>query len=132
MKKILKFIGLGSDTVAITLQDAWDIALSKSLTVMVADKEIEKTGYEKKGAYASLFPNVAFSGSYQRTIKKQTVVMKMGDKEQKISMGTDNNMSGGFSASMPLVNVALWRSPPEPPGSYKSGRTGFLYLSAGF
>ena len=113
MRKILKFIGFGvaalllaplsasgqgSDTVAITLQDAWDIALSKSLTVMVADKEIEKTGYEKKGAYASLFPNVAFSGSYQRTIKKQTVVMKMGDREQKISMGTDNNMSGGFSA----------------------------------
>ena len=90
MRKILEFIGFGvaalllaplsasgqgSDTVAITLQDAWDIALSKSLTVMVADKEIEKTGYEKKGAYAGLFPNVAFSGSYQRTIKKQTVVI---------------------------------------------------------
>ena len=112
MKKILKFIGLGvtvmlyasssfaqgADTVAITLKDAWDIALSKSLTVMVADKEIEKTGYEKKGAYASLFPNVAFSGTYQRTIKKQTMVMKMGDVTQKISMGTDNNISGGFNA----------------------------------
>lgn len=123
MRKNLKFIGLGAaillyassafaqaDTIAITLKDAWDIALSKSLTVMVADKEIEKTGYEKKGAYASLFPNVAFSGSYQRTIKKQTMVMKMGDKEQKISMGTLNNTSGGFNASMPLVNVALWRS----------------------
>lgn len=124
MKKILKFIGLGAavmlyasssfaqgaDTIAITLKDAWDIALSKSLTVMVADKEIEKTGYEKKGAYASLFPNVAFSGTYQRTIKKQTMVMKMGDVTQKISMGTDNNISGGFNASMPLVNVALWRS----------------------
>ena len=125
MRKILKFIGLGvaalccvplsvsaqgSDTIAITLKDAWDIALSKSLTVMVADKEIEKTGYEKKGAYASLFPNVNFSGSYQRTIKKQTMVMKMGETTQRISMGTDNNISGGFSASMPLVNVALWRS----------------------
>ena len=123
MRKNLKFIGLGAaillyassafaqaDTIAITLKDAWDIALSKSLTVMVADKEIEKTGYEKKGAYASLFPNVAFSGSYQRTIKKQTMVMKMGDVTQRISMGTDNNMSGGFNASMPLVNVALWRS----------------------
>ena len=124
MRKILKFIGFGvaalllvpltasgqTDTVAITLQDAWDIALSKSLTVMVADKEIEKTGYEKKGAYSSLFPNVAFSGTYQRTIKKQTMVMKMGDMTQKISMGTDNNISGGFNASMPLVNVALWRS----------------------
>ena len=124
MRKILKFMGLGAvallfaadpafsqtDTVALTLKDAWDIALSKSLTVMVADKEIEKTGYEKKGAYANLFPNVSFSGSYQRTIKKQTMVMKMGEMSQKISMGTDNNISGGFSASMPLVNVALWRS----------------------
>lgn len=125
MRKILKFIGFGvaallavplsasgqtADTVAITLQDAWDIALSKSLTVMVADKEIEKTGYEKKGAYASLYPNVSFSGNYQRTIKKQTMVMKMGDVTQKISVGTLNNLSGGFSASMPLVNVALWRS----------------------
>ena len=123
MKKVLKFIGLGVaalccfpafsqnlDTVALTLRDALEIAQSNSLTVRVADKEIEKTGYAKKGTYANLFPQVDFSGSYQRTIKKQTMAMKMGDVVQKISVGTDNTYNAGLSAQMPLVNVALWRS----------------------
>ena len=59
----------------ITLDQALQIALSENISVKVADKEIERTEYAKKGTYASLFPQIDISGAYQRTIKKQVMYM---------------------------------------------------------
>ena len=61
--------------VVITLEQALEIALSENVSVKVADMEIERTGYAKKGAYAALFPQIDASGAYQRTIKKQVMYM---------------------------------------------------------
>lgn len=61
--------------VVITLEQALEIALSENLSVKVADMEIERTGFAKKGTYASLFPQIDVSGTYQRTIKKQVMYM---------------------------------------------------------
>ncbi len=94
------------DTLHLTLNDALKIALSENRTLKIADMEVIKKGYARKGTYASLFPQIDFSTNYQRTIKKQVLVM--GD--QSITIGTDNTWSTGFSASMPLVNVPLWKS----------------------
>ena len=71
--------------VVITLDDALKIALSENVAVKVADKEIERSEYAKKGTYSSLFPQVSGSGSYQRTIKKQIMYMDSdsgGDGEE--------------------------------------------------
>lgn len=94
------------DTLHLTLNDALKIALSENRTLRIAEMEVKKKGYARKGTYASLFPQIDFSTNYQRTIKKQVLVM--GD--QSIAIGTDNTWSTGFSASMPLVNVPLWKS----------------------
>lgn len=94
------------DTLHLTLNDALRIALSENRTLKIAEMEVKKKGYARKGTYASLFPQIDFSTNYQRTIKKQVLVM--GD--QSIAIGTDNTWSTGFSASMPLVNVPLWKS----------------------
>lgn len=64
----------GSPTI-ITLDDALRIALSENVAVKVADKEIERTEYARKGTYASLLPQVDAVGSFQRTIKKQVMYM---------------------------------------------------------
>ena len=61
--------------VIISLEQALKIALSENIAVKVADKEIERTKYAKKGTYASLFPQIDATGSYQRTIKKQVMYM---------------------------------------------------------
>ena len=61
--------------VVITLEQALEIALSENVSVKVADMEIERTGYAKKGAYAALYPQIDASGAYQRTIKKQVMYM---------------------------------------------------------
>lgn len=94
----------------ITLDEAINIALSENNTIKIADMTIEKTGYAKKGAYSALYPNISASGNYQRTLKKQKMVMEMGGNAMEIEVGTSNNVSAGVSAAMPLVNAQLWQS----------------------
>ena len=94
----------------LTLEQALEIALSESNTIKIADLTIEKTGYAQKGSYASLYPNVSVSSSYQRTLLKQVMVMDMGGQPMEIKVGRDNNINASASASMPLVNASLWES----------------------
>ena len=61
--------------VIITLEQALEIALSENVSVKVADMEIKRTEYAKKGSYAALYPQIDLSGAYQRTIKKQVMYM---------------------------------------------------------
>ena len=44
--------------VVLTLDDALKIALSENTSVKVADLEIQRQEYARKGSYASLFPQV--------------------------------------------------------------------------
>ena len=124
-----------TDAVVLTLDDALVIALSENISVKVADKEITRAQYALKGTYATLFPQVDGSGSYQRTIKKQVMYMDfdMGDmfggggSEESgtgqsssqgsgsssgggIEVGRWNTFSTGIQAAMPLVNAQLWKS----------------------
>ena len=80
--------------VIITLEQALEIALSENVSVKVADMEIKRTEYAKKGSYAALYPQIDFSGAYQRTIKKQ--VMYMDFDMSKLS-----GMMGGAGGQMP-------------------------------
>ena len=106
------FIGysFAQEPMRITLDQALEIALSESNTIKIADMTVEKSGYAKKGSYASLYPNVNVSSSYQRTLLKQVMVMDMGGQPMEIKVGRDNNISTSASASMPLVNAQLWES----------------------
>ena len=113
-KQLLLFIVLLSGSVflnaqeKITLDEAIEIALSESNTIKIADMTVEKTGYAKKGAYSALYPNISATGNYQRTLKKQVMVMEMGGQAMSIEVGTSNNVTAGVTAAMPLVNAQLW------------------------
>jgi outer membrane protein TolC len=142
--------------IALSLEKALEIAMSENPTVKVAEQEIEKKKYAKKGAYAALFPQLNFGADYARTLKKQIVYFgesggfesmftplitgaekvitgyvpgytpgslaaAIGEASQEASegsessdggmeMGLSNNWSFGFTAGMPLVNAALWKS----------------------
>jgi len=85
-------------TLVLSLDDAIKIALSENTSVKVADMEIQRLQYARKGTYASLFPQVNGSGSYQRTIKKQ--VMYMG--------GGDDGESGGSSMFDGILAPIEW------------------------
>jgi len=110
------------------LDKALEIAMSENPTVKVADQEIEKKKYAKKGSYAALFPQISFGADYTRTLKKQVMYMDFDmsglglDSESAIpeessssnsdgfEVGRDNNWSMGFNVSMPLINASLWKS----------------------
>lgn len=102
--------GTANDTVRLSRQECVSIALQDNPTIRVADLEVKRMDYSKRETLASVFPNIDFSGAYQRTIKLQTVSMNMGGQSQQFKMGTDNTWNFGFSASMPLVNAQLWKA----------------------
>lgn len=78
--------------IVLNLEKALEIAMSENPTVKVAEQEIEKKKYAKKGAYAALFPQISFSADYSRTLKKQIVYF---------------GESGGFDSMFdPLINGA--------------------------
>lgn len=106
----------------ITLDEALKIALSENASVQVADKEIERTGYAKKGTYASLFPQIDLSGAFQRTIKKQVMYMDMdmssfmgggsSDGDGSDSGSSDAGSDSG-SSSLPSgggIEVGRWNT----------------------
>lgn len=99
-----------TDTLRLSREDCVAAALQESPTIKVANLEVKRMDYSKKEVLGSLFPSIDFSGSYQRSIELQTMRMNFGGQSQSIKMGTDNNWNFGFSAQMPIVNAALWKS----------------------
>ena len=109
---LLEEVKSSETPVVITLEQALQIALSENVSVKVADMEIERTGFAKKGTYAALFPQIDLSTSYQRTIKKQAMFMSMGEGQEpmKIEVGMFNTINAASTVAMPLVNAQLWES----------------------
>lgn len=102
-------------TVVLTLEDALKIALNENISVKIANKEIQRTEYAKKGTYAALFPQINATGSYQRTLIKNDIRSMMGDSDLSRSMtntkiGNSNSFSAGASASLQVINSQLWTS----------------------
>ena len=88
----------------ITLEQALKIALSENVSVQVADKEIERAKYSKKGSYAALFPKVDGSASVQRTIKKQVMYMGGDDNEEGGGGGMAGMMTGILAPVLDYIN----------------------------
>lgn len=92
-------------TLVLTLDDALKIALSENISVKVADLEVTRTQYAQKGAYASLFPQVNATGSFQHTIKKQ--VMYMGGGSSSGSGSSGGGMASMFTSALEPYNYYI-------------------------
>ena len=105
VKAILEEADSAQEPVVITLEEALMIGLSENVSVKVADMEIERTGFAKKGTYAALFPQIDASGSFQRTIKKQVMYMDfdMGALGGAMGGGAagDGSAEGGEGTTLP-------------------------------
>ncbi|MDR2859001.1 MAG: TolC family protein [Mediterranea sp.] len=103
-------VAASSQALTLTLDRALEIALSENPTIIVAGQEIELKKQANREAYAGLFPEASLSGSYSRTLKKQTMVMDFGGQSTTIKMGSDNTYNGGLSVSLPLFAPALYKA----------------------
>ena len=99
VQTILEAADSAETPVVITLEQALKIGLSENVSVKVADMEIQRTGFAKKGTYASLFPQIDASGSFQRTIKKQVMYMDFDMGALGGAMG--GGAAGGEGATPP-------------------------------
>lgn len=87
--------------ICLTLEQALQIALSENIAVKVADLEVKRSEYAKKGTYAALFPQIDLTGAYQRTIKKQVMYMDFDMSSLMPSMpgaGTGSGEGAGEGA----------------------------------
>ena len=76
-------------TLVLTLEDAIKIALSENTSVKVADMEVRRQKYARKGAYGALFPQINATGMYSYAIQKQ-----------KVFFGSDDESSGSGGGGM--------------------------------
>ena len=91
--------------VVLTLEDALKIALSENTSVKVADMEIERQQYARKGSYAALLPQVSASGMYSYALKKQKVYFG-SDKKDDDGGGSSGGGMAGMMAS--LMNPIMY------------------------
>ena len=92
--------------VVLTLEDALKIALSENTSVKVADMEIERQQYARKGSYAALLPQVSASGMYSYALKKQKVYFG-SDKQDDDGEGSSGG--GGMAGMMAsLMNPIMY------------------------
>lgn len=90
----------------LTLDDAIDIALAENPTIKVAEQDVQLKEMAKQETTMGLLPEANLSGSYQRTIEKQTMVMN----DMRFKVGVNNMYSGGLSVSLPVFAPALYKS----------------------
>lgn len=113
MISCLPALGAPADSVQVmtlSRRECIAIALAENPTIKAAELEVNRVDYSKKEVLASLFPQIDFSGNYQRSIELQTIKMDMGGQSQSFKMGSDNNWNIGFGVSMPLIAPTLWKS----------------------
>ena len=88
------------DKVVLTLDDALKIALSENASVKVADLEIQRQEYARKGSYGSLLPQVSASGMYSYALKKQKVYFGSDKKDEDGEGSGGGGMAGMMAALM--------------------------------
>ncbi|MDH6533640.1 TolC family protein [Parabacteroides sp. 52] len=120
------------EPLVLTLDKALEIAMSENPTVKVADQEIEKKKYAKKGSYAALFPQINFGADYTRTLKKQVMYMDgafdmssmLDPITTPIIQGADKTIAGiipGYKEGTLAENINSFMPEPEPSDGSSEG-----------
>ncbi|MDO5759510.1 MAG: TolC family protein [Bacteroidota bacterium] len=102
-----------AEVLNIDLKTALTMAEDRNPTIKIADLEIQRVDYSKKETWGNLLPNISATGQYTNNIMKSVMFMPasmsaaFGGKSY-MEIGYKNSFTGTLSASMPLVNFALW------------------------
>ena len=91
---------LSDSTLVLTLDDALKIALSENVSVKVADMEVERTQYARRGSYGQLFPQISASGAYSYAIQKQKVYFGSDSDDDSGSSSSGGGMAGMMAGMM--------------------------------
>lgn len=92
-----------ADELELTLDKAIEIALCENPTIVVAGQDIELKKISLLEAKQNFLPEFNLTGSYTRTIEKQT--MSFGG--QSVKVGIPNSYNGGVVMNLPVYAPAL-------------------------
>lgn len=98
------------EPVRVDLKKAIEIALAESPTVQIAERNVLIKRTYKNEQIVGLFPNVSLAASYNRTLKKQKMVMEFMGSAMEIEVGSSNSYNAGASFALPLVMPVLWNN----------------------
>ncbi|MDR1951741.1 MAG: TolC family protein [Bacteroidales bacterium] len=124
-----------TDLLKLNLEQAIELALSESRTIKIAEKEIERADHARHQMQEALFPSLNGSAQYSRAVRKQEMMLNMGGGEAPdfsamppplgdifeqmfggmmgggaMKVGSDNTLTFGLTASLPLIAPGLWKS----------------------
>ncbi len=97
-----------TDSIRLNLDEALEIALSESPTVMVADNTITLKKYSRKETIAGLLPNISATGSLQHSIIQQK--MKVDFSPEPIVFGQKNTIAANVNLNLPIISPQLWKT----------------------
>lgn len=98
------------EPVRVDLKKAIEIALAESPTVQIAERNVLIKRTYKNEQIVGLFPNVSIAASYNRTLKKQKMVMEFMGTAMEIEVGSSNSYNAGATFALPLVMPVLWNN----------------------
>lgn len=95
--------GSVSAQMRLTLDEALQIALSENPTIQIADLEVKRFDYVRRETWGSWIPQVAVSGTYNRSIVKQEMA-------KGLSFGADNTLTAQADATWALFAPTVFRT----------------------
>ncbi|MDR0437419.1 MAG: TolC family protein [Bacteroidales bacterium] len=126
-----------TDVLKLSLDQATELALNENRTIKIAEKEIQRVDYARKQVQGGLFPSLSGSANYTRAIRKQEMMLNLGGGGGEVNtgdpfideivnalmgalfggmsdgpmpVGSDNTLTFGLTASLPLIAPGLWKS----------------------
>lgn len=102
--------GQTGEPIRVDLKKAIEIALNESPSIQIAERNILIKKTYKNEQIVGLFPNISLAASYNRTLKKQKMVMEFMGTAMEIEVGSSNSYNAGASFALPLVMPSLWNS----------------------
>ncbi len=109
MKRLILILGLtigafgASAQMRLTLSEALDLALSENPTIKVAEMEVQRFDYVKRQTWGNWIPQIAVSGTYTRSIVKQSMA-------KGLSFGADNTLAAQGDAHWAFFAPTVFRT----------------------
>jgi outer membrane protein TolC len=123
------------EVLKLNLDQAIELALNENRTIKIAEMEIQRVDYARQQSMSGLFPSISGSAQYSRAVRKQEMMLNMGGGDGfdfstlpppldevmaamfggmmgggAMEVGSDNTLTFGLSASLPLFAPGLWKS----------------------
>jgi len=97
---------LQADVLHLTLEDAIEIAICESPTIVVAEQQIELKKISNKEAWQALLPSADLTGTVQYTLLAAT--MKLNDMEFKMGRDNTSTWNGQVQVSLPVFAPTVY------------------------